>query len=679
MPKLKKLVYQGEISECGLACVVMIAQAWGINISLKWLRKKYPVSQKGASIDRLTDILKDIGLNAYPVFFTKDSLHEVPVPAIFHYNGNHFVVGGDKVGKSYHIFNPATGEFTYTASEFVKNATGYAIIVEGKCKATCELDDTSDVWDGKRLLNEVINNKKTLFNCSFVSLLITFIPSIIIYLFFSPFLSYFHIKKNYILLFGFLILITLSLFDYFTWKKRLSAIKGKSELTLPWLYKQLITRDIIFFENRNSAYISNRFSLFCDMLFKWQIIKDDFIVSFFIVTLSLIAMILISVELSCIALISIFFIGIISFLYDDKIKNLSHDIENKKTNLNEYIDESILGWSQVLTGNLYASRIKNFSSLSTNVINSKNKHSLTQKKITILYNVINSIEVLLLVYISVKLISNGSLNISVFFIYYVCRQLAISNIIKIYSLIQERKHFRVIADRAVDIFCEVGLVCEDDFISASECITDCISLLAISYRYPEGSQSINHINLDVCKGEKIAVVGPSGSGKSTFLKMVAGYYAPSEGEIKINGIKVGSVQKMLNKITYYSRHDDILFTGTVINNLTKSNSKSYPILVKELLYDLDLIKVINDLPLREDTVISEKNNYMSSGQKQRLLVACALSSQKDFLLFDEPTANMDYANSNLTMQAILKTSKTCIVVTHDETLLHLFDKVIRLN
>ncbi|MBC1613371.1 ABC transporter ATP-binding protein [Listeria welshimeri] len=209
----------------------------------------------------------------------------------------------------------------------------------------------------------------------------------------------------------------------------------------------------------------------------------------------------------------------------------------------------------------------------------------------------------------------------------------------------------------------------------------------ISKNYQDGEQVIEvlkNVSLEVAQGEFVAIVGPSGAGKSTFLSIAGALLSPTEGEIaigektlnnlnskeltKVRLEKVGFIFQGANLIPYLNVRDQLL----VIAELSGEKVKGAKDKADELLKELGLT--------------ARQNNYpesLSGGEKQRVAIARALMNNPDIILADEPTASLDANRGHKVVQMIAdevkRKNKAAIMVTHDERVLDLVDRVIRIE
>ncbi|MHC5409710.1 ABC transporter ATP-binding protein [Listeria seeligeri] len=209
----------------------------------------------------------------------------------------------------------------------------------------------------------------------------------------------------------------------------------------------------------------------------------------------------------------------------------------------------------------------------------------------------------------------------------------------------------------------------------------------ISKSYQDGEQVVEvlkNVSLEVGQGEFVAIVGPSGAGKSTFLSIAGALLSPTTGEIMIGGKglsnlsnkeltkvrldKVGFIFQGANLIPYLNVRDQLLLIAELAGQKGSKSKEKAVVLLKELGLD------------------ARQNNYpesLSGGEKQRVAIARALMNNPDIILADEPTASLDANRGHKVVQMIAdevkRKNKAAIMVTHDERVLDLVDRVIRIE
>ena len=196
-------------------------------------------------------------------------------------------------------------------------------------------------------------------------------------------------------------------------------------------------------------------------------------------------------------------------------------------------------------------------------------------------------------------------------------------------------------------------------------------------------RALNGVDFDVQEGEFCAIVGTSGSGKSTLLNMLAGLEKPTSGEIVIAG---QHIEKMNEKQLVKFRRENVGFifqSFNLLGTLNALENVALPLSFRGILKPIRLkraMKMLRMVGLKEHAM--HKPNQMSGGQQQRVGMARALVVNPKIMFADEPTGNLDSRTSkemmSLMRHIVNEHKKTLVMVTHDNSLAAIADKVIRI-
>ena len=195
-------------------------------------------------------------------------------------------------------------------------------------------------------------------------------------------------------------------------------------------------------------------------------------------------------------------------------------------------------------------------------------------------------------------------------------------------------------------------------------------------------KALDGIDLDICKGEFLAVVGTSGSGKSTLLHMLGGLGNPTSGEVIIDGRNISGLSR--DELTVYRRRK-IGFVFQNYNLLPLMNIYEnivLPIKLDGIKPDDDYVEEILKLLKLEDKKYFMPNQ-LSGGQQQRVALARALAIKPAIILADEPTGNLDSRTSQDVLGLIKISSQnlaqTIVMITHNEEIAQMADRIIRIE
>lgn len=189
-------------------------------------------------------------------------------------------------------------------------------------------------------------------------------------------------------------------------------------------------------------------------------------------------------------------------------------------------------------------------------------------------------------------------------------------------------------------------------------------MLGFSYGFGE-TPVLANINLMIASGEYIAITGSSGCGKSTLVKILAGLYQPSSGEIYIDGrpLPTWSKRAIRDQISIVSQ-DDTLLAGSIVENITMFDDSVQMAHVKICAKLASIDEEIVAMPMGYDTLVGDLGSSLSGGQKQRVLIARALYRRPRILIMDEGTSHLDVVNERAINDALGMLNITRIVVAH---------------
>lgn len=191
--------------------------------------------------------------------------------------------------------------------------------------------------------------------------------------------------------------------------------------------------------------------------------------------------------------------------------------------------------------------------------------------------------------------------------------------------------------------------------------------------------ALKNINLNIEKGEFVAIVGPSGSGKSTMLHLLGGLERASKGTIKVNGV---DINKLSDKELAEYRRKDVGFIFQQFNLIPVLNVREnieLPLMIGNDDIDENYIEELIDILGLKDR---EKHlpSQLSGGQQQRVAIGRALSTKPSIILADEPTGNLDSKTTEEVMNLLKVSSKkfnqTLIIITHDNYIAQKADRII---
>lgn len=675
---------QYDSTDCGPACLKSIAKYYGKKYYLQHLRDACHVGRDGVSLIGLSDAAESIGLKSKMVKITLDELlHSVSYPCILYWMQNHFVVlyKVEKGKRRYYISDPAQGLLVYNQGDFIRSwcyngtSDGIALLLEPSPKFYNHKDDLghNDFINFGSLLNYLAPYKK------YVIQVVLGILSACLLNFILPFLTQSVVDNGIrnkdvsfivailiaqmMVTFGQVInsLITNWILLHITARVSISLISD--------FLNKLTKLPIAFFDSKKTGDILQRVN-------DHQRIQD-------FLTGSLLSLIM--------ALFVFLIYGIIMFKYDALILFL-------------FLAGSVLYVSWIM---LFMKRRKKLDYIRFRE-GAVNQNSLLQlitgmqeiklngcekrkrweweKSQAKLYSIsikglsitqiqevggtfIDQIKNVVISFIAAKAVVDGEMTLGMMMaLQYIVGQLN-APIKQFITFVESGQDAKLSMERLTEIHKKED---EEPVDSPKDPIipkAPVIKLENVTFQY-EGVHSekvLNHINLEIPYAKTTAIVGTSGSGKTTLLKLILGFYEPAIGEVTVNGRSLQEYSdRAWRKNCGVVMQEGYIFSDTILNNITISDENPDMEKFKQAIYVANLEPFIESLPLGYNTRIGSDGQGLSTGQKQRILIARAVYKNPPILIFDEATNALDSNNEKDIMSKLTDffKGKTVVIVAH---------------
>ena len=189
----------------------------------------------------------------------------------------------------------------------------------------------------------------------------------------------------------------------------------------------------------------------------------------------------------------------------------------------------------------------------------------------------------------------------------------------------------------------------------------------VNFSYDGQRQVLKDISLDLTPGGLTAIVGESGSGKSTMAALLLAQKKVNHGQITLNGVRLSDIapEELYRHVSLVSAHSHI-FKGTLRDNLLMANPAATMEEIEQALKTARLYEFVTSLPNGLETEVAENGSSLSGGQKQRLALARVILANRQAIIFDEATSNIDVESEEAIWDAIydLSETKTIMVISH---------------
>jgi len=696
---LKKFINykQTESKDCGPTCLKIIAKHYGKIISTQKLRAYSETTRQGSNMMYLSDAAERIGFRTLGVKLNLKKLEEAPLPCILHWNKEHYVVLYKTPSLSKGIFSkllrrnttfsisdPAIGLITYTKEDFIKfwignNADenteeGIALMLEPTPKffqSEFEKEDKKGLTYGL-LFQYILRYKSFLIQLS-IGLTVGSILQLIF-----PFLTQsivdvgiqnHNIHYIYLILFAQLFLFIGSTGIQLIRSWILLHLSTRISISLiSDFFIKLMNLPISFFDVRLTGDIMQRIN--DHHRIERILTASSLNVLFSIVNMFIMGGILAYYNLQIFFVYFLgsflYFLWIILFLKQREILDYKRFAEVSQEQ--SKVIELINGMQEIKLHNAEKQKRWGWEYVQARLFRVSMKSMILGQTQSIGSSTINQLKNIFIVFLSAKLVIDGQITLGM--------MMAISSIVGsldgpiglLIGFVYEVQDAKISLARLSEIHDKEDEA-QQELHQTHTIPKNCdIQIKNLSYRYIGSDVNVlENLNLTIPANKITAIVGTSGSGKTTLMKLLLKFYEPNSGEINIGNTQLSNIaQKTWRDNIGAVMQEGFIFNDTIANNI----AIGIDIIDKERLqYAADVANIneyISELPLGYNTKIGMEGVGMSTGQKQRLLIARAVYKNPEMLFFDEATSSLDTNNEKKIMDKldIFFKHKTVVVIAH---------------
>ena len=660
---------QEGLKDCAAACMQMIIKYYNGYISINDLNEMLETTKEGVSAFKIIEVSNKIGFKATGIRLNLLELTKsVTLPVIAHVvinNYNHYIVVYkiDSFKKSVIIADPQSKIKTISFKEFESIWTN--VIINLYPVKPIEHRNYEKHLNYK---NIILKNKKTIFQLcyiSFIYMILSIVASFYMKYVFDNYLSNFHLIFTVFILF-----IIINLYKIFTnliRTKILIDLNKNIDIDLSLdIFSKILSLPYGYYRNKTTGEIITRYTELSKIRETISKVLLTLFLDLPLCITSLIIMYFLNSKLTMISLIAVLLYTIIVIVYNRILNDTILEAQIKKAEMNTVLIESINGFETIKGLNLYdyiKLKFENkYIKYLKNVIKIDSILNIKENLKEIVNQLIEMIIIFTgVIYVRSETITIGTLmtynSILVFFLAPIRNLLSLDN-----SIIESKRIVKRVNE----------MLKKEENVKKINIVYSDILIKSLSFKQNE-KIILNKINLHISKGEKVIITGKSGSGKSTLLKILMNYYNDYQGEIKINGINI----KSINLKNVYISQNETLFTDTIYNNIVLGNNDSNFSEVVKMCY---VDEIINS-NLGYNQIIEENGFNISGGQKQRIILARSIINEFDLLLIDEGLNQIDVELERKILKNLFNKfhDKTIIIVSHRLENMDLYDKLIKLE
>jgi ATP-binding cassette subfamily B protein RaxB len=677
-----KPMLQSEEAECGLACVAMIAAFHGHRVNLPGLRQRFPVSLKGATLADLMGVASELELSPRALRLELDELDKLQLPALLHWDLNHFVVLEDVGRRTVTIVDPGVGRRTLTLKEIDRHFTGVAL----------ELMPTPDfvpVEARTRTRLRDLWSRLTGYGSATVQVLAL---SLLLQLtaLLMPFFLQLTLDEGIpqgdqnlllLLLFGFGVLYILNGIT--------SALRSWVVLTLGQslsyqlggnVVRHMLRLPLGYFEKRHVGDLMSRIgSIQPIQALLTQGLVNALIDSVLALT-TLLVMALISPTLAMIVVGTTIFYLIVATLLFPGLRRRTEEEIMARAREETFLMESMRAMRSIKLHTSEAMRESSWRNRYADVISASYRAGIYNIRLDFAESILFGLQFLVVVYLGALAVLEQQLTIGLLIAFLAYRSSFTTSAIALVDQAQRWRLLNVHLERLSDI---VGHQREELRPVPRERLLPppVIRAEGLGFSYaPNENPIFEGLDFEIPKGSLVAIIGPSGAGKTTLMRIMLGLLPPTSGHLLVDGVPLGPATNSAWRGRIGAvLQDDGLLTGTLADNIAFFDPKLDQQRIELSAMAARIHDDVMKMPMAYQSLIGDMGTSLSAGQRQRILLARALYRDPDALFLDEGTANLDEENEAAIADLIASLPVTRIVVAHRPALIQRASIVYKLE
>jgi ATP-binding cassette subfamily B protein RaxB len=662
------VVRQTEAAECGLACLAMMSSYHGHHIDLNTLRRRHPVSLKGATLRALIQVASQMHFVCRPLRFDLGHLKRLNMPAIVHWDMNHFVVLKSVTSRGILVHDPALGERFYPIAEASKHLTGVAL--ELSPSQEFRPKDERARLPFSTFLMQLHGSRHALIQILILSAFLE------IFVIASPF--YLQLTIDEVVARGdadLLIVLALGFGLLGAIKVCTTAIRSLIILIVQnvlhfqigaRLFHHLVRLPIAYFEKRHIGDILSRFTSIEPIR---SALAEGMIAATIdgLMALATLAMIFAySTQLALVVLAAFFLYAVVRLGLYRLLRERSLAAIEAKAHENSTFIETLRAVQSLKIFNRESDRETQWLNRYGDVVSANVRLGRAKIAFATINDALFALENVVTIYLAARLALSNSLTIGMIFAFMSYKQHFTE---KAVQLVEKALDFRILElhlERLADIALSPLERGHDQVLAYMRQIRGRIELRNVFFRYAETEPFVlEDISFVIEPGEFVAIMGPSGAGKTTLIKIMLGLLEPTRGDVLIDGVPLSTIgPRAYREHVGAVMQEDQLLSGSVADNICffdPSFDQDWMIQCTQL---AGIHEEIMAMPMSYNSLIGDMGSSLSGGQKQRVLLARALYRRPRILFLDEGTAHLDVENEININSALKRLQMTRISVAH---------------
>jgi ATP-binding cassette subfamily B protein RaxB len=661
------IIHSAEAAECGLACVAMVARFHGHDVDLNGLRQRFPLSLSGVHLRALMELADKLGLSARALRLELDQLGKLRLPAILHWDMNHFVVLKEATAKGGVVHDPAFGVRALSTKELSKHFTGVALELSPAASfapmSARKPVNIAQLWSR---MTGFLSALAQVFVLSLALQIATFAAPFQLQLVIDQAIDNADANLLNVLALGFgaLVLIQVAVQGLRDWDLQIFGNLLGFQV-VGNLVRHLLRLPADFFEKRHIGDVLSRIRSSEPIRNALTQGVIGAIIDGGMALVAAIILFLYSPLLACVVILALALsLGVVMATYPAiRARTAEQIVASAKEQ--SLLMENVRAAVTIKLMGREVERENTWRNAYAPVVNTGLALGKFQIVNAGMQAAIAGIQTVLVIYLGARMILGGDgFSVGMLIAFLSFRQTFSDRVI---SLVNQAIQFRLLGlhlERLGDI---VHAAPEAQGIAPLAASAEGgIRMKGVSFRYGAADPYVlQDIDLDIRPGALAVITGPSGGGKTTLLKLLTGLRQPSSGEIWLDGrAATPEAWRAWRAQVGIVMQDDHLLSGTIADNIAFFDPFFSMERVQEAAMAAQIHQDILRLPMQYLSLVGDMGSVLSGGQRQRILLARALYRKPRILILDEGTANLDRRNEAAIFELISRLKITRIIITH---------------
>jgi ATP-binding cassette subfamily B protein RaxB len=677
------LILQSEAAECGLACLAMIVCYHGHQIDLNSLRRQHPISLKGATLRSLIQVAAHLHLTCRALRFEVEHLNQLRLPAIVHWDMEHFVVLKSVTHKQIVIHDPADGEKRLSLDEASRHLTGIALEVVPAEGFTPKDERVrlplSAFWSG---IGGGVQALVQIFVLSIALQILVLAGPFYMQIVIDDVIARGDADLLLVLALGFGLLTVISV----TVTVLRSYIILILENTLQFqmaarLFKHLIRLPLSYFEKRHIGDILSRFESIQPIR---RLLAEGLITAVIDGLMAMTTLVMLFVydaRLAFVVLTALALYTTLRLALYNVLRQRNEAVIQETARENSTFIETVRSIQSLKLFNRESERENQWLNRYAGIVNATVKLGKIKICFATMNQFIFGIENIVVIYLAARFTLDGGMTVGMIFAFMSYKSQFTQ---KASLLVEAMLDFRILdlhLERLADIALNPVEPGHDRPMSYVRPLQGRIELRNVCFRYAETEPlTLVDVNMVIEPGQFVTIMGPSGGGKTTLMKIMLGLLEPTSGDVLIDGIPLRVLGARLYREQVAAvMQEDQLLSGSIADNICFFD----PTFDQEWMIECARLAGIHDeimmMPMAYNSLIGDMGTSLSGGQKQRILLARALYKRPKILFLDEGTAHLDTDNERHINQSLRSLDMTRVSVAHRPEITSGADRILRID